>query len=31
MEQNTKNMLAGKPYRPDTEEIGRISQLSAAE
>lgn len=25
MEQNTKNMLAGKPYRPDTEEIGQIS------
>lgn len=28
MEQNTKNMLAGKPYRPDTEEIGRISSLA---
>lgn len=28
MEENTKNMLAGKPYRPDTEELGKISNLA---
>lgn len=28
MEENTKNMLAGKPYRPDTEELGRFSSLA---
>lgn len=26
MEENTLNMLAGKPYRPDTEELGRLSK-----
>ena len=25
MEENTKKMLAGLPYRPDTEELSRIS------
>ena len=25
MEENTKNMLAGLPYRPDTEELRAIS------
>lgn len=25
MEENTKNMLAGKPYRPDSKELGDIS------
>lgn len=25
-EQNTLNMLAGKPYRPDTKELGQISR-----
>ena len=28
MEENTKNMLAGKPYRPDTEELGHFSSLA---
>lgn len=28
MEENTKKMLAGKPYRPDTEELGKISSLA---
>lgn len=28
MEKNTENMLAGKPYRPDTAELGRISSLA---
>ncbi|GAA3630857.1 sugar O-acetyltransferase [Lactobacillus hamsteri] len=28
MEENTKNMLAGKPYRPDTEELCKISRLA---
>ncbi|CDI41497.1 Protein of unknown function [Lactobacillus helveticus CIRM-BIA 953] len=28
MEENTKNMLAGKLYRPDTEELGRFSSLA---
>ena len=28
MEENTKKMLAGKPYRPDTEELKKISSLA---
>lgn len=28
MEENTKNMLAGKLYRSDTEELGRFSSLA---
>ena len=28
MEENTKKMLAGKPYRPDTEELRKISSLA---
>lgn len=28
MEENTKNMLAGKLYRPDTEKLGRFSSLA---
>lgn len=28
MEENTKNMLAGKPYRPDTKELGHFSSLA---
>ncbi|EEJ72081.1 sugar O-acetyltransferase [Lactobacillus ultunensis] len=28
MEENTKNMLAGKPYRPDTKELGEFSSLA---
>lgn len=28
MEENTKKMLAGKPYRPDTEELGKFSALA---
>lgn len=28
MEENTKQMLAGKPYRPDTEELDTFSHLA---
>ena len=28
MEENTKKMLAGKPYRPDTEELKKIFSLA---
>ena len=28
MEENTRNMLAGKPYTPATDEIHRISRQS---
>lgn len=28
MEENTKKMLAGKPYRPDTEKLKKISSLA---
>ena len=28
MEKNTENMLAGKPYRPDTAGLGKISSLA---
>lgn len=28
MEDNTKKMLAGKPYRPDTKELGEFSSLA---
>ena len=28
MEENTKKMLAGEPYRPDTEELGKFSSLA---
>lgn len=28
MEENTKNMLAGKPYRPDTDELRKFSSLA---
>lgn len=30
MEENTKNMLAGLPYRPDTEELREISTKSTS-
>lgn len=28
MEENTKRMLAGQPYRPDTKELGKFSALA---